>query len=221
VVDPAAVSAATSTVAAATATITACSAACAPGSTASAITVTARDAFGNLVPNAAVVVAASGTGNGFNPTASGNADGTGVFTTAFNSTVAEAKTISATAGGTGITQTAGVTVTPAGAAELVFTTQPTGGSVISPITPAMVVTVRDAFGNTVTGFAGTVTMTIENDASLLANAVLTGTNPVAVVNGTATFSDLQLDQVGNGYTLRATAGSLFIISAGFNVGLVI
>jgi hypothetical protein len=217
VVDPAGVSAATSTVAAGTTTITACATACVVGSTASLITVTARDPFGNVVPGAAIVVSASGTVNAFSPAASGAADGTGVFTAAFSSTEALAKTVSATANAVGVTQTAAVTVVPAAASQLVFTQQPTNATTVTDIAPPVTVAVRDAFGNTVTAFAGSVTMTIENDTGLIPPTTLTGTNPATVVNGVATFANLRLSQAGVGFTLRATAGSLFVISTAFTI----
>jgi hypothetical protein len=79
------------------------------------------------------------------------------------------------------------------------------------------VAVRDAFGNTVTGFVGTVTVAIDTDASVLHNAVLSGGGAVAVVNGTATFAALQIDQLGANYTLKATTGLLSAVSAAFTI----
>ncbi len=101
-----------SSLVAATDTIGQCAYSCIPGIHASTVTVTVKDQFGNLVSGSPVVLSASGTGNGFSPSASGNADATGVFTAAFNSSVTGAKAISATAGGTAITQTAAQVVMP-------------------------------------------------------------------------------------------------------------
>ena len=98
---------------AATDTIGQCAFSCLPGIHASTITVTVKDQFGNLVPESPVVLSANGTGNGFSPSATGNTDGSGVFTAAFNAEVVEAKTVSATAGGIAITQTATAAVMPA------------------------------------------------------------------------------------------------------------
>jgi len=150
-----AVDAAKSSVAAGTDSITACSTACSAGTTASTITVTARDGYGNAVPNAGVTPAATGTANGFAP-ASGTTDAGGVFTTGFNSTKAESKTISATAGGVGVTQTAGVVVRPTAvslATSTIAAVQTsitacstacsTGGGTASTINT----TVRDTFSN--------------------------------------------------------------------------
>jgi adhesin/invasin len=208
-VTPAAVSAAQSTVSASPGAIAASS-----GATTSTITVTARDPFNNLIAGATVVLAATGTGNTLTqPVATTN--GSGVATGTLSATLAEAKTVAATINGVPITQTAAVTVDPAAASELVFTQQPSDATTSTDIAPPITVAVRDAFGNTVTGFAGSVTMTIENDAGAL--TALTGTNPATVVSGVATFGDLRLDQAGVGFTLRATAGALFVISSAFTI----
>jgi hypothetical protein len=102
-----------SSLSAATDTIGQCEFSCVPGIHASTITVTVKDQFGNLVPNSPVVLSANGTGNGFSPSGTGSTDASGVFTAAFNAAVAETKTVSATAGGTAITQTATTAVMPA------------------------------------------------------------------------------------------------------------
>ncbi|HXH63154.1 MAG TPA: Ig-like domain-containing protein [Gemmatimonadales bacterium] len=96
---------------ASTPTITACASACSPGTTASTITVTARDQFGNLLVGAAVRDSASPvTGNV--ATASASTDGSGAFASTFFSTKAEAKTVAARINGVAVTQTAPVTVSP-------------------------------------------------------------------------------------------------------------
>ena len=103
---PGPVDASTSTVAANPTSFTA-------GSGSSTITVTARDASNNLLSGQSVTLASTGSGNSFAP-ASGTTDGSGVFTSTFQSTVAEGKTISANIAGTAITQQASVTVTSSG-----------------------------------------------------------------------------------------------------------
>lgn len=106
------VSASLSSLVATTDTIGQCAYSCIAGIHASMVTATVKDQFGNLVPGAPVVLSASGTGNGFSPASSGNTDASGVFTAAYHSSVAEAKTIAATAGGTPLTQTATTAVLP-------------------------------------------------------------------------------------------------------------
>ena len=108
---------------------------------------------------------------------------------------------------------------PPPATQLSFTVQPTNTLPSGTITPAVEVTALDAQGNPVSGFTGTITIAIGHDASLLGNAVLSGTLTVTAVSGVARFSNLSIDQIGVGYTLRATATGLTSAeSATFNIG---
>lgn len=187
-VNPAAVSASQSSVVATTSAITACSTGCVAGSTASTITVTVRDAFNNPISGAAVTPAASGTGNTLAPT-SGTSTGTGVFTTTFNSTTAEAKTISATAGGIAITQTAAVTVSAAPAANLAVNggnnqAARVGTNVVTP--PSALAT--DAFGNVVSGVSVTF-------GSLTGGGSVTGSPATTSGSGIATLGSWTLGAV--------------------------
>jgi hypothetical protein len=77
----------------------------------------------------------------------------------------------------------------------------------SPITPAVVVTARDAFGNTATTFTGAVTVSITPGTGTVL-AVLSGTNPVNAVAGVATFSNLSINLTGLQYKLNAAASGL-------------
>jgi hypothetical protein len=121
--------------------------------------------------------------------------------------MAETKTVTATANGITLTQTATVTVTPATASVLVFTGQPSNTSANQPITPAVVVTARDAFGNTATSFTGAVTVTITPNTGTL-GATLGGTTSLSAVAGVATFSNLSINLIGVGYRLNAAATGL-------------
>ncbi|HEY6224322.1 MAG TPA: hypothetical protein VIW26_11085 [Gemmatimonadales bacterium] len=108
---------------------------------------------------------------------------------------------------------------PPPATQLRFTVQPTNTLPLVVITPAVEVTALDAQGNPVAGFNGSITIAIGHDASLLGNAVLSGTVTVNAVNGVARFSDLSIDQPGLGYTLRVTASALTgAESSPFNIG---
>lgn len=176
-----------STVVATTATISACSSGCSAGSTASTITVTIRDGFGNPIPNAAVTVSATGTNNGFT-SAAGTANGSGVFTTTFNSTKAEAKSISATGnGGSGvipISQTAPVTVNAAAPASIVVN----GGDaqtarVGTAIATAPSVLVRDAFLNPVPNATVTFSVTGGGGSATAPTTPLTDASGIATVGG--------------------------------------
>jgi len=86
------------------------------------------------------------------------------------------------------------------------------------IQPPVEVVAVDTAGNTVTSFTGFVTIAIGKNGGLLFPGTLSGTKTVAAVNGSATFSDLSIDQPGIGYTLVVTASSLTgAESASFNV----
>src|SRR6058998_2542611 len=136
---PTPVSAALSTVATAPASITA-------GSGSATITVTVKDANGNPISGATVVLSATGSGNTLTQP-SGTTDASGVATGTLSSTVAGSKTVSATASGTAITQTASVTVNPGSvsASQSTLTASPTSIAVGSATT--ITVTAKDANGN--------------------------------------------------------------------------
>jgi len=201
-------SASRSSVSAAPSPITASS-----GDVVSTIVVTVRDAFGNAVSGATVTLSATGTGNTLTPS-SGTTGSDGVMTGTLSSMVAGTKTITATVGSVTIDNKPSVTVDPATAAQLVFTTQPADvqGGILAPV----VVSARDQFGNAATGFGGNVSMAIGRDASLL-GAHLGGTTLVAAIAGVATFGELTIDQLGVGYTLRATADGITAESEPFTV----
>src|SRR5256886_6073367 len=73
----------------------------------STITVTAKDANGNPIGGATVVLAATGSGNTLTQP-SGTTDATGVATGTLSATVAGPKTVSATVDGAALTQTTAV-----------------------------------------------------------------------------------------------------------------
>jgi adhesin/invasin len=79
------------------------------GTGSSTITVTVRDASGNPLGGVTVTPTSTGTGNVFTPT-SGATDGNGLATFSFSSTVAEKKTIGASADGVTLKDTAVITV---------------------------------------------------------------------------------------------------------------
>jgi hypothetical protein len=203
-VNPAAVNAGQSTVAAAPGTITASN-----GSSASTITVTAKDQFGNPIQGATVVLAANPTTGNTLTGPAGTTNSSGAATGTLSSTTAEAKTVSATINGVPITQTASVTVTHAAADHLTFTVQPSNTPAGQTMTPAVKVEIRDVFDNLVTNATDNVTLTIGTDPSG-GLGTLSGGGPIAAVAGVATFANLSIDilGIGNGYTLNASAAGL-------------
>jgi adhesin/invasin len=144
--------------------ITACSSSCTfAGGTADSVTVTVRDQFNNLISGASVTVSSSGSTNSFSPSATGTSNASGVFKTLLNSSVAQAKTISASAttalGGGSIPVTAAVTVDPDFAQLLSNSTVGATSPIIasSGSSPSTVtVTLRDQFDNRVSGRTVTI-----------------------------------------------------------------
>jgi hypothetical protein len=113
--------------------------------------------------------------------------------------------------------TSAISLNPA--PHLVFTAQPKTTLPVMTM-PAVQVTVTDALGNAVPSYTGTVTIAIGHNGGTLAPGTLSGTKTVTVVNGVATFADLSIDQLGNGYTLTVTAGGVVgAESAAFNIGV--
>jgi hypothetical protein len=185
-----------------------------------AVQVSVEDAFGNVVTSdSSNVTVAIGT----NPS-SGTLSGT--LTVAAVSGVASFSNLSINKAGTGYTLTAadgaltGATstafnVTPAAASQVIFTTQPTNTVAGAHITPAVQVSVEDAFGNVVTSDTSNVTVAIGNNPS---SGTLSGTLTVAAVGGVASFSDLSINKAGTGYTLTAADGALTGATSGaFNI----
>ena len=112
-----------------------------------------------------------------------------------------------------------VTLNPA-TTHLVFTVQPRTTLPLTTIAPPVQATVVDEQGNPLTSFTGSVSITIGHNGGLLLRGTLSGTKTVPVVNGVATFSDLSIDQIGNGYTLVVSVpGATSAESAPFNIGL--
>ena len=82
--------------------------------------------------------------------------------------------------------------------QLVFTTQPSNTGVGNSITPAVVVTAEDSGGGTL-DFTGTITLAIGSGPG-----ALSGTATQTAVSGVATFGDLSINKIANGYTLTAS-----------------
>jgi hypothetical protein len=97
------------------------------------------------------------------------------------------------------------------AATLAFIQEPLNGSAGVSLTPAVKVAVRDAAGNTVTSSTTAITVSLGTNP---AGGTLSGTTTVTAVAGVATFANLSIDKVGNGYTLVAEGGGLPAVTSG-------
>ena len=103
--------------------------------------------------------------------------------------------------------------------HLAFSVQPHRTLPLTTITPPVEVKVVDAEGNTIAGYTGPVTIAIGHNGGFLLPGTLSGTKTVNAVNGVATFSDLSINHLGNGYTLVVSgAGLTGAESAPFNIG---
>lgn len=112
-----------------------------------------------------------------------------------------------------------VSVTAGSFGKVAFVTQPAGAAPGVAFTTQPAVAVQDNAGVTIAGFTGPVSIAIKPGTGT-SGAVLAGTLTVNAVAGVANFTDLWIDQPGNGYVLTATASGLSVDSAAFNVGVV-
>jgi hypothetical protein len=173
---PGPVSADQSSVSAAPGTISASS-----GSSASTITVTVRDGFGNPLSGVEVSLSATGSGNSLTQPSSPT-NGSGVTTGRFSSTGVGSHTVSATAGGVALTQTAAVTVTAGTPAAATSSATVPNGQAGQRTT--IEILLKDAQGNPVPGRANAISLTI------------TGANNIGGVGAS--------DQGGGRYTVQYT-----------------
>jgi autotransporter-associated beta strand protein len=109
----------------------------------------------------------------------------------------------------------GLNISPLGhATQLVVTTEPPR-TVAAGIPFCLLVAAEDADGNVDPSFHAPVTIAL---AANPGNSTLGGTLTVNAFGGVATFSNLTLNEAGNGYRLKATsAGVTLAISNSFNV----
>ena len=187
-----------------------------------AIQVQAMDAAGNVVTtftgNVAVTIGTNPGGGTLSGTTSVAATaGVATFSTLSIDKAGTGYKLTATAG-SGSGQSNAFDISAATATQLVFATQPSATAAGSNISPAVVVTAQDAFGNTASSFANAITVAITGGTGK-AGAALSGTKTVTAAGGSATFSTLSIDSVGTGYTLSATATGLVggFASATFNI----
>jgi hypothetical protein len=97
----------------------------------------------------------------------------------------------------------GIVVKPGAAAQAFFVGQPANTFIATPVNPAVVVKVEDAYGNLVAAGAK-ITLTLSSNPF---SAILSGTTAVTVNGGLAIFSGVKVSKAGQGYTLIAHAGT--------------
>ncbi len=114
-----------------------------------------------------------------------------------------------------ITGSASTTITAGAPVELTIVSQPSNAKAGHALSPAVSVGMKDQFGNVVSTGSNAITVTLGNNPG---GATLAGATTVAAVGGVATFFDLALDKVGEGYTLVFSSDGLTgITSASFNI----
>ena len=186
------------------------------------VRVAAHDAFGNtatsFIGNVTIAIGTNPVGGVLSgTTVVAAASGVAVFSGLSIDKVANGYTLRATASGLTAATSTTFDITAASATQLAFTVQPSTTTAGATITPAIQVTARDAQGNTATGFIGNVTLVITGGTGT-PGATLSGTRTIAAVAGVASFSTLNIDKSGTGYTLTATASGLTgAFSAAFNI----
>ncbi len=185
-----------------------------------AVQLTALDAMNNLVPGftGSVTVAigtnpAGGTLSGTHTVAA--VAGVATFSTLSIDKAGNGYTLAATAPGLAASTSASFAIAPGTATQLAFTLQPSTTTTGATIKPAVRVTAFDALGNAATGFAGNVTVALGVNP---AGGTLSGTRTFAAIAGMATFPSLNIDNMGSGYTLTASApGVTGATSAAFDI----
>ena len=152
--------------------------------------------------------------NGVGATPSCTFQGGYLYDPISQATLAIPYTLYATASGVTSATSNTFTVSGAGpAAQLQFTTQPTGVANASPtaaFTTQPAVTVEDAFGNVVTTFNGTIGLTL--------NGGTLGGCSQSASKGVVTFSGCHGSAYGTGFTLTASYGALPTVNSNsFNI----
>ncbi len=138
---------------------------------------------------------------------------------------ASSYTLTATSAGLADGTSSPFNVTTGAATKLGYTVQPSAVVAGSIISPAVMVAVQDAGGNTVTTSSATVNLAIGTNPG---GGSLSGTVATKVSNGVATFSNLSINRSSaTNHTLVASATSLtsatssgFVVSAGTPTKLV-
>jgi uncharacterized protein YxjI len=167
--------------------------------------ITIQDAFGNTVINssASVTMTVSGNGTTVGTTTINAVAGVATFTdVGISGTAGQPYTVTFTSGSL-TTASQSITPTFGTATQATLTTNAAGSVSGSAFTTQPVITIQDAFGNTVINSSASVTMTVSG------NGTTVGTTTINAVAGVATFTDVGISgNAGQPYTLTFTSGSL-------------
>ncbi len=187
-------------------------------------TVTALDAFGNVATGyTGTVHFTSSDGQAVLPADSTLSNGTGSYAVTLKTAGSQALTASDTIGTVSAGTEANIVVNPAAAATLTLTGFPSATT--AGVAQAVTVTVRDAFGNLVTGYTGTVRFSSSDaQAGLPADYTFNGTdggvhtfNVVLKTSGTQSLTVTDraapsLTSTQGGIAVSAAAAATFTLS---------
>lgn len=195
-----------------------------------AVQVEIRDAWGNRVTSArdAVAVAignnasAGGVGALTGTKVVNAIDGIASFTGLWINKTGTGYTLAATSGTLTLAASTGFDIAAAAPAKLAFLQPPSNVQGNAVVTPSVTVRITDQFDNA-TSATNQVTLSLgENPwkTPFATGGTLSGTQTIAAVGGTATFSTLKIDKPAPGYTMSAASSSLSsAASSAFNVNL--
>jgi hypothetical protein len=171
------------------------------------VMVAVQDAYGNAVTSGASITLAVNSGPaGFTSgsTLSATAvNGVATFSN-LNLTAAGSYTLSASASSLTSGISPSITVNSAAASKLFVSQAPASATAGQTLNPSVLVSVEDAYGNTVTSNTSTIALSVSSGPAGFASG---STTSATTVNGMATFSNLVLDTAGS-YTLNAGDGAL-------------
>ncbi len=176
------------------------------------IIVAARDAGGNVVVTYTGTVTVSLGANPTGATLRGSRSARTVLGVAIFSDLSVSKpgsgyTLTVTASGlaSATSEPFDIIAAPPAATRLAFVSQPTRTEKGKKIAPPVAVVVLNDEGGVVPNYEGTVTVALGANPG---GAKLNGSKTVTVSDGVATFTNLEVDKAGSGYTLTATASGL-------------
>lgn len=155
-----------------------------------------QDIAGNRVTSAAGTVAVAlqtGSGSLLGTTTAVAASGIATFSN-LKMNEAGAKTLRTSMGTLATNDSSSFNVTHAAASQIAFTTQPSGATYAQAFGTQPVAEIRDLYGNVVT--TGPDSSAFVNASLFSGTGSLSGTTSVTAVSGVATFTDLEIDQVG-------------------------
>ncbi len=180
-----------------------------------AVTVQVQDQFGNLTNDTGrTITLVPSSGSITSGNTANTASGVATFGAIKINTAANNLTLTATASGlTTAGPSTSFAVSPAAANKLALVQGPSNVAAGASMTPAVTVQVEDQFSNNVPGAGVSVALTATG------TTIDAGNTATTVASGLATFSGIQIDTAGTGYSLTATSSGL--IAAGpsttFNV----